>query len=158
MKEIKLTQGKVALVDDGDFEHISQFNWGAYRDRNTWYAKRDDFSTGKKRTIRLHREVMKVNDTPGILIDHVDRNGLNCQKNNLRHCSKSQNNANRRSAGTSKYLGVSWKKRQKKWESNIRINGTPKHLGCFNEEVDAAKAYDAAAKVHHKEFANLNFK
>ena len=156
MKEIKLTQGKVALVDDEDFEYINQWKWYAHWDGYNWYAIRH---IENKKTISLHREILKP--PRGIKTDHKDRNGLNCQRHNLRCATNSQNGANKTPTGRSKYLGVSWM-RDKKYNkeyifAQIKCNGKHKHLGIFKTEEEAARAYDMAAKILHGEFANLNF-
>jgi hypothetical protein len=112
MKELLLTQGKVALVDDEDFEYVSQWKWHAQRDRGTWYAKRRDGT-------KLHRIIMK---TPVDLeVDHRDKNGLNCQKYNMRNCTHSQNMHNRNFIG--KYKGVWIHKASGRWTSFIQGNG-----------------------------------
>lgn len=164
MKEIQLTQGKVALVDDEDFEELNQFKWSAARFKNKFYAvrtrlKREDFFIkGKKVMIKMHRQILGLTD-PKIYCDHKDRDSLNNQRYNLRSCDFIENSRNKSpiKGSSSKYKGVSWNKQNQKWYSSIRINGNPKHLGCFDDEIESAKAYDEMAKIHHKEFAYLNF-
>lgn len=159
MKEIKLSvQGKnkgkyVALVDDEDFEYLNQFRWNAHKGRNTFYAVRQLTVDGKKTAQLMHGEVMK-----GKCIDHIDGNGLNNQKSNLRFCTLSENQMNKRKRYncTSIYKGVYFNKRAKKWLARIGINGKDIHLGLFASEVDAARAYNAKAIELFCEFANLN--
>ena len=92
------------------------------------------------------------------VIDHIDRDKLNNMLDNLRDgTGNNQKNIRSHKGSTSQYLGVSWYKRDKKWQSHIRVTGKKKHLGYFDSEIEAAKAYDREAKIHHKEFANLNF-
>ncbi len=107
----------------------------------------------------MHRVIMGVTD-PKTLIDHADRNGLNCQRSNMRIASRTQNNTNKKSNdnSTSEFLGVSLCKKSGKWKAQISVLKKVKNLGRFLIEKDAAIAYDTAAKTHHKEFANLNFK
>jgi len=163
MKEIKLSQGKIALVDDEDFEYLNQFKWHAFKHRYTFYAARHIIMDGKYRKMRMHKDIMQ-NIPINRIIDHADRDGLNNQKYNLRICTLSQNSMNKKAAGKSIYLGVSFFTRKNKSinsvsiVSQIRINGINKYLGSFKTEEDAARAYDKAAKEHHKNFANLNFR
>lgn len=160
MKEIALSQhGKtrnlklVALVDDEDFESLNQFNWCATKRGKTFYAIRACGGT----TMKMHRQILKLAD-PKILTDHIDHNGLNNQKENLRLANYSQSNSNRNSnsSGTSKYLGVSWDKRNNRWTAQIQKGGVRKHLGGFRTETEAAICYNEAAKEVHGEFANIN--
>ena len=156
MKEIQLTQEKVALVDDDDFEWLNQWKWYAGKTRNTYYAIRNSpiDENGKQIKIYMHREIM--NTPKEVLTDHKDRDGLNNQKHNIRLCTYSQNGANRKSYGVSKYLGVCWDKQSNKWIVRIETDNKSTYLGCFKIEKDAAMAYNEAAKKQHGEFANLN--
>jgi hypothetical protein len=155
MKEIQLTQGKVALVDDADFEWLNQWKWCAIKQGKLYYAIRKF----KGKNLSMHRFVL---GTPkGMLTDHRDHNGLNNQRYNLRFATKAQNTYNVSSRGHSKYLGVSIKQtgRQKgKISAKIQFNRRPTHIGSFPTEIDAARAYDLKAKELFGEFANLNFK
>lgn len=92
------------------------------------------------------------------IVDHKDRNPSNDKIGNLRAAIKSQNmaNCNSRKNSSSKYLGVSWDKRTKRWSAELTINHKLLHLGLFKIEEDAALAYNKAAKIHHGEFANIN--
>ena len=170
MKEIKLTRGYVALVDDSDYEYLNQFKWYPAISRRrkplhgilTVYAIRSN-------SMKMHRMILKLKDSK-ILTDHKDHNGLNNQRSNLRSCSPSQNNNNMSSNGKSKYLGVNnriykkyksvkGKKRTYKFSqirSTIVINGKQKHLGCFKTELEAAIIYNIACRKYHGEFANPN--
>ena len=153
MKLIKLTQGKFAQVDDADFEWLNQWKWFAAKRKHTYYAGRI-ISKPFQDTILLHRFIM---DTPkGVEVDHVDHNGLNCQRHNMRNCKHSQNVANKIPSGRSKYLGVFYNGNYIR--AHIQVNGNKIHLGYHATEENAARAYDKAARIHHKEFANLNFK
>ena len=158
MKEIKLTQGYVALVDDADYEWLNQWKWFAAEARNTFYANRNERVNGKQRTVRMHRIVIGLTD-PKHICDHGDGNGLNNQRSNLRSCSHRQNVLNsgcKSSALTSGYKGVSLYAPNGKWLSRIMHNSKSVHLGYFNTEEDAAKAYNKAAVQYHGEFARLN--
>lgn len=152
VKEIQLTQGKVALVDDADFEWLSQWNWCALRQRgnNRWYAVR-----GRNPLIYMHRLIL--NPPEGYESDHIDGGGLNNRRSNLRICTCSQNHMNRHRAwGSSIYKGVYYYKRYMKWGARIQINRKQLHLGYFNSEIEAAKAYNKAAIKYYGEFARIN--
>jgi len=154
MKEIQLTQGKFALVDDEDFERVSQFNWCVQKHRNTFYGQRFKINNGTYTSEKLHCFIMGSN-----MIDHINNNGLDCQKNNMRKCTTQQNNMNSRprKTSTSKYKGVSWSTRHNKWISQIMKDGINYNLGYFTDEVKAAETYDKKAKELFREFAYLNF-
>jgi hypothetical protein len=150
---IPLTQGKFAIVDAEDYEKLNRYKWHAIRQANTFYAVRRQ---GNKK-IRMHRVI--TNAPKGLDCDHIDHNGLNNRKKNLRLCTRLQNSRNQRArkGGTSKYKGVYWHKDQKKWHAGISSCGKSYFLGSFDNEVDAAKAYDKKAKVLFGQFACLNF-
>jgi len=161
MKEIQLSKngknkGKyVALVDDEDFEILNKFNWYVIKHRNTFYATRQIRNNKNQTTIRIHWDIMGDK-----FIDHIDRNGLNNQKSNLRICTNQQNQMNRKPNKncTSKYKGVYINKLKTMWIAVISLNNKHKYLGSFKLEIDAAKAYDNKAEELFGEFANLNFK
>lgn len=150
MKTIEVKNHKI-LVDDSDYPFLNLITWNIYEDVNTCYASNSSFG-------RLHNLIVPV--TKPMEVDHIDRNGLNNQKSNLRVCTHQQNNWNqgKKRPGTSKYKGVYWFHKRKKWIARMRINGKTKHLGCFVLESDAAKTYDKFAILHFGEFAYLNFK
>lgn len=159
MKEIKLTQGKVALVSDHQYERANQYKWHARETAaSTWYATRNGKRTifGREKPIQLHRFLMDVTD-PSIEVDHIDGNGLNCQDENLRECTHAQNmhNYSRPRNNTTGYKGVS--KMGGRYCSHINVDRVMKHLGSFGSAEEAARAYDEAAKKYHGEFAKLNF-
>jgi hypothetical protein len=156
LKEIPLTQGKIALVDDEDYPYLSAFNWCATKDRNKWYAVRSFRRNGKQVRVRMHMVILKA--PAGLEVDHKNGNGLDNRRDNLRLATRSQNKRNGiKLEGTSSiYKGVSWRKNLGKWQAIIYL---PKltYLGSFNDEIEAARAYDAAAREHFGEFARLNF-
>jgi len=161
-RRIRLTQGKFAIVDAEDYERFNQHKWYATRDGNTFYAGRcSRVGKGKKRLyIKMHRQVIKP--PQGLLIDHINRNGLDNRKANLRPVTYAQNMLNReykfkRKRSRSKYKGVGWHKYTNKWHAQICHNRKRKSIGYFDSELAAARAYDKAAREYHKEFASLNF-
>jgi hypothetical protein len=157
MREIPLTQGKIALVSDHRFKELFQYTWHAKVDDGKWYAERNVRGM-RGRVIKMHRQIAGATD-PKVLVDHRDGDGLNNQDENLRVCNSTGNarNASKRSDNTSGYKGVTLNKWGNKYEAKIRVNGKLIHLGTFSSPIDAAHAYDAAAKEHHGDFASLNF-
>lgn len=143
-----------ALVDDEDYPIVSRFAWSL----NGRYAYAS-FSTGKRtHAIQMHR-LISGHLGDGLVVDHMDGNGLNNQKANLRPCTQGENMRNRKKHkhGKSQYKGVwrdGWKR---KWRARIRIDGRHIHLGYHDTEEEAAKAYDVGAQKYHGEFAKLNF-
>lgn len=159
MKEIPLTQGKVALVDDEDYEELSRYRWcfTMRKGARTGYAVRCLWKGGGRgTTVPMHRVIMKAQK--GQEVDHGDRSGLNNQKGNLRFVSRRQNIANKKkqSTNTSGYKGVHWKGEKKRWVASIGVNGKRKHIGYYDTKEQAALAYNRAAQEHFGEFACLN--
>lgn len=157
MKTIELTKGLVALVDDDDFEELNKYSWHASfpRANNATYAIRHVGGSGRAR-ISMHRQLLGLTD-PKILCDHIDHNGLNNQRNNIRVVSPSQNQANRsKIRGSSKYKGVHFYKKGNTWMATIRKNGDLIQLGSYSLEDDAARAYNIAAKELYGDYAHLN--
>jgi hypothetical protein len=157
-RRIKLTQGKYAIVDPEDFERLNKFKWYAAKDTRTFYAHRHKRVGKKYISIGMHREIL---DPPGhLIVDHINHNGLDNLKANLRLATCAQNSYNRRQFRknkSSKYIGVSWKERTKKWAAIICYKRENIIIGYFKDEIQAAKAYDEAAQKYHGEFASLNF-
>lgn len=167
MKLIPLTgkyaEGKVAIVDDEDYEYLNQWSW-LYDNRHTGYARRTvteyiNKTTIKNHPIVMHREITKVKD-PKIWIDHINGDTLDNRKSNLRACTPSQNSANRRKSKKvckSKYLGVVPYKRKDKiyWKASCKKNGKTYEKSC-STEIAAAFAYNELAIKYHGEFARLN--
>ena len=154
MKEISLTNSDLkVLVDDEDFDRLVIHSW-YFRDN---YAARS-YWIPKHRTIFIHSEIM--NFPTGYEVDHINHNGLDNRRENLRLCTHSQNAKNSKLPinNTSGYKGACYRKDIKKWHSYITVDGNRLFLGFYNELIDAAKAYDRAAKLHYGEFANLNIK
>jgi hypothetical protein len=158
MREIKLTQGQVALVDDEDYDYLMQWKWRVRKQGNNFYARTyTPMVDWHRKELAMHRIIM--NTPPTLEVDHIDHNGLNNQKSNLRNCTEKQNKQNKKSFGlTSIYLGVSFNKNAKKFQAMIKIDGKGIYGGSWDDEEDAAKSYDVLARQYFGEFANLNFK
>lgn len=159
IKEIPLTQGKIALVDDIDFDFLNAFDWYAVKQQHeNWYAVRKQKSVlGFRKVIWMHREIMRA--SKGVEVDHINGSGLDNRRENLRTADDSENARNRRrqSASKSGYKGVSWENGKRLWRAQIEVNKRNKHVGYFRNKEDAARAYDAAATKYFGEFAWVNF-
>jgi len=156
--EIPLTQNRVAIVDDEDYEELARFKWFAKKGwgGHTFYAGRNvQRSDGSRTTVYMHSVITGYSFT-----DHRNGNGLDNRRDNLRKSNRQKNNynqKNRSARGTSRFIGVHWNRRDRKWYAIIRINHKRKHLGVFDDEDDAARAYDRAAYSRDSEFVHLNF-
>lgn len=146
MKKIFLTQGKVALVDDADFDWLNQWKWSLGSKSSGGYARRKE--AGKH--ILMHRLIMGF--PVGLQVDHINRNPHDNQRKNLRIVTRSQNCWNRKANGERRFKGVFVR-----WQAIIMAGGKRFHLGSFSSEGAAARAYDRAAKRLHGDFAQLNF-
>ena len=154
IRHIPLTRGKFAIVDAADYEELAQHKWLVNGDESRgYYAGRRSGHT----LLLMHRAIMKP--PPGAVVDHIDHNGLNNRRSNLRICTQKQNSRNAvpNRRGTSRFKGVYFLKRTGKWIATINYNGKTMHLGSFDNEIEAAKAYDRKARELFGEFAYLNF-
>lgn len=152
MKEIKLSQDKVALVDDSDYESVSAHQW-------SFGVKKYAVRVSKKSAILMHRQIMGDPQFPNAQIDHINLNGLDNRRSNLRWVTKSQNmmNCPKRKAGANKFKGVyCYKNRNKKWAAYIKLDYKRKSLGYFYTEIEAAEAYNKAALKYFGDFARIN--
>lgn len=154
MKKIKLTKGKFALVDDEDYGKLSKYKWHANHDnKGKFYADRSTFKGIKGEFERkMHRLIM---DCPkGKEIDHIDGNGLNNQKSNLRVCTHAQNMKNMIAHKDSRsgLRGVS--PSGKKWQVRITNNYKEKYIGTYNSKLEAYQAYCDACTKYHGDYNN----
>lgn len=153
MIEVPLTKGMTAWVEDCDV-WVLDYSWCANWTGTRWYACRR--VNGK--TLLMHRAIMEARQS--ILVDHVNGDGLDNRRENLRLCSKSENMRNRRGVNRnnkSGYLGVAWDAVNKKWEARIQLLRRMYFVGRFDDKIEAAKARDRKALELHGEFASLNF-
>lgn len=153
MIEVPLTQGMVALIDDSDAEAIGHRKWRVFRDNRTFYAASG--GTKKLPFLLMHRVILGA--VKGQLVDHINRDGLDNRRANLRFASVSLNGANRRKASgsyTSSYKGVSWHEPLKKWKAAVKFNGKKYHLGYHSTEQEAAEAYIIGARSLFGSFAS----
>ena len=158
MRKIPLSKGGkykgtfFALVDDEDFEKVNVFNWSVMKNDNTYYAMR----VLKGKAILMHR--MVINTPSKMQTDHIDGDGLNNQKKNLRICTVAENSRNRRLSGknTSGFRGVAWIKKDKRWRAMIKFDNKSIWLGQFTNKIEAAEAYNKAREKYYGDFAKLN--
>ena len=154
MQKIKLTHNKYALIDDGDYFFIAGYKWSLHKQTasNILYAS----SWIGKKVVLMHRLIMGLKK--GEELDHIDLNGLNNQKYNLRKCTRQENLRNRLKFrnSTSKFKGVYWDKNRHKWKCQINNDKKQINLGRYKSEIEAAKIYDKYAEKYHKEFAITN--
>jgi hypothetical protein len=159
----KVAAGRVALIDDGDYELVSQHRWhvreqvlpGRRRVNGPYAMRNIHLSNGKWTVLAMHTLI-----TGYAITDHEDHDGLNNQRSNLRDATEAQNSYNQRKqpgVSSSRFKGVSWDRDASKWVACIRIDNKLRKLGRFTSETDAARAYDSAAHEAWGEFAWPNF-
>lgn len=151
MIQIKLTKGKIALIDDEDFECVSKFNWYASYNGYVFYARTSINNT----KMYLHKFITNILGKQKV--DHKNGNTLDCRKENLRPCTSAQNSQNQkiRTDNTSGYKGVSYVKKRNKFSANICSNRKVIFLGLFETAEEAALVYNKFAIKLHNEFARL---
>lgn len=163
VREITLTNGAKAIVDGEDFDFLSQWAWGPSKVRSTSRLYAIRFDAARKCAVSMHRTLIQVPD--GMQIDHIDNDGLNNRRSNLRVCTHGQNVMNRgalpkHSQFASRFKGVFPREygKDRGWRVQIFSHGKVYRIpGQFKNEEDAARAYDKLALQHHGEFAHLNF-
>lgn len=151
MRKLKLSQNRYALVDDEDYGRLSILKWQYH---SAGYAVRG--TNGQK--MYLHRFLLQA--PQGKDVDHINGNRLDNRKENLRICTRSQNQHNRNKTTnktSSRFKGVNWVSKFKKWTAGVGLDNVHYRLGYFDSEIEAAKAYDVKAFALHGEFARLNF-
>jgi AP2 domain len=153
---IPLTKKEFSVVDDSDFLLVSQYKWRVSIQRGSKYAMTSFVKNGKKITLLMHRLILSVKKTD--FVDHIDHNGLNNTRRNLRLCSASENQWNQKlhKNNTSGYKGVSFHKPTGKFQALIQFERKKIHIGLFYTKQDAARAYNRMAKRFFGEFAYTN--
>lgn len=160
MKKIKLTQGYFALIDNDDYEKVTQYEWHIQRKKQNKKYAVAGIGTGikyKRTTLRMHRLIM--NAPMHMQVDHINGNGLDNRKSNLRLTTNQMNQANKgiNKNNTSGYKGVTFNKQCKKYLVQITFNHENIYLGLYDSPIEAAKAYDKKAFELFGEYARLNF-
>ncbi len=152
---VVLTRWHVAFFSPDDLEKVSGGVWYSDHRRDATYAARLTQTKNFRTKIYLHRLITGA--TKGVTTDHIDGDGLNNRRENLRVCSNIENCRSRHKArGRSKFKGVLWNRQNQKWKANITIDSRLKHLGFFDDDVLAARAYDRAVQVYFGEFCMTN--
>ena len=156
MKQIPLTQWKFALVDDEDFEYVSKYKWYTHKNLNKYYAVRNIMLENKKYSLtQMHAFIM--NTPKWMVIDHINGDWLDNRRENLRICTRRENQLNRGKSKNNKswFKGVSLNKKTGKWRASIQINNKLRHLWTFSDKLEAYNIYCEAAKKYHWEFAHF---
>lgn len=158
--ELELTQDQTCLIDAYDYDLVKEYRWfyNKPKNSNSGYVLTNIRIDGKQKILKMHRLLMSFPDK-SLDIDHINRNGCDNRRCNLRICTHQENqmNTSKQKNNKSNYKGVYFHKRDKKYISSIRFNKKLIHLGYFEDPIEAAKAYDKKAKELFKEFAVLNF-
>lgn len=154
MKHIKLIGGRVAIVDECDYDALSMYKW--YSSPNGYVRRNNATQGGKRESVSMHRQIMGLKTGDGCVVDHINGDKLDNRRSNLRVCYQAQNKMNCGSyrSNTSGFKGVTWDKRCGKWLAQIMVNHKNYNLGRFATPEDAHRAYCEAADRMHGEFAN----
>ena len=157
-RRIPLTKGYYAIVDLQDYDRLRQYKWHVSEGNSSYATRNGPLRQGRRNQIWMHREILGIEGT--MVADHINHNTLDNRRANLRPATKLQDSYNcrkKRKNTSSRYKGVFWSKHANKWRSQIKVSRRRIHLGYFDSEIEAARAYDRAARKHHKEFAVPNF-
>lgn len=154
---IVLPESKEVVIDDEDNALVAGYKWHARRYRNTFYVVACKYHGNyKQETIYMHRLITRA--PKGVLVDHINGDGLDNRRTNLRFCTTQENLRNQHAVrGASRFKGVSWDSNRKKWLSQIRVDGKQIFLARHASEIEAAKNYDTSARHYFGAFARVNF-
>jgi len=156
-KEIQLTKGQFAIVDDEMYDYLNQWKWFANNHNGKFYVVRNiTVSNNKQNKIYMHRLILKPEKN--MVIDHLNGDGLDNRKCNLRICTHAENMRNSKISINNKsgYKGVSYQENRNNYRAQIKFNNKTINIGDFIDPIDAARAYNDAALKYHGEFANIN--
>lgn len=158
MKEIELTQGKVAIVDDEDYDRANQYKWRARENKRTGVFYAIKHKTTVDSYIYMHRFILQVSNEEQV--DHICGDTLDNRKSQLRICSNMENSRNQkiRNDNSSGAKGVYWSKEKNKWRVQIRVNGIKHHLGYFSDKALAIDVYNLSAIEYFGEYARINLR
>lgn len=164
LKQISVGHGLFATVDDRDYKMLIKHTWCVRKSKNSAYAytninTRRRLRNGKFKYYGMPMHRLILGAPKSAFVDHIDGNGLNNVRRNIRICSRAQNAKNRKRQKSSRalYKGISFCKTTQKWRPRLHVEGRNISFGLFACALEAAKAYDAMAVIHHGEFARLNF-
>jgi hypothetical protein len=157
MKEIRPNNSETIFVDDENYDRLSRYRWSVLKTKWGRYAFRRVQQNNIIKYFYMHRELTDA--PPFKQVDHIDGNGLNNQRKNLRLCTNQENARNSclRSNSTSGFKGVSWARHARAWRASLMVGGKINHIGYFKNKESAARAYDRKAGEIFKEFARPNF-
>lgn len=161
MKRIRISSGHYAIVDDIDYPLVSKYTWTLSKSGNRLYAittkRRTPIKYSKRDTIYLHRLIMNVSGWHNC-VDHINGDGLDCRRSNIRLCTRGQNamNLKIRVDNSSGYKGVYFNQQRKKYAAQIQIDKKTKFLGLFHTKEEAAEKYNEYALMYYGEFSSIN--
>ena len=158
-RRIPLGYGVYTIVDEDVFYRLSHYKWflKGCNSKKFYAARHIKTGSGCTKLLNMHREIM--NEPKGFLVDHLDGNSLDNRRANLREATRSQNcqNVPKKKNTSSRFIGVNYSKEERKYRARISLNEKRIYLGRFDNEIDAAKAYDVAARKYYGEHAKVNF-
>lgn len=151
MQALFTKTGEIVLCDDADFALLSRYQWSAHRQKHTIYAR----TSQNRSSLYIHRLLLGA-EAEGRFVDHINGNGLDNRRENLRVVNNRQNQMNRKPVRRDGLKGIAFNKKAKRWQAAIRINDRNVHLGLFDDKYSAARAYASAAHKHFGEFARVS--
>lgn len=155
MAYVPLTRGKTAVIDAADAHLVGGVNWCAVKFGDTFYAATNRRLDGKRRVAYAHRDLMTPPDD--MIVDHIDGNGLNCRRSNMRLATRAQNvrNSRRPKHNTSGFKGVSYNRKNQRWQAHIKVDSKSTYLGLYATPEDAYAAYCVASERYHGKYGRI---